>query len=145
MKTSMHLPDVNVLLALAFDAHQHHGFAARWLESVHDDEVCLCRVTQSGFLRLASNPALFGDEALSLAEAWACYDRLTEDTRFRFAQEPVGLEHYWRRLTLQDAYSPKVWTDRYLGAFAIAAGLTVVTFDGAFNSLPGVEAVIIGG
>ena len=140
----MFLPDVNVLPALAFDAHQHHPFAVRWLDSVGDGEVRLCRVTQSGFLRLASNPALFGDEALTLSEAWSCYDRLTEDTRFEFGLEPVGLEHYWRRMTRADSYSPKVWTDRYLAAFAITGELCVVTFDGAFASLAEIQSVVLG-
>jgi uncharacterized protein len=141
----MFLPDVNVLLALAFEAHEHQPLAVRWLDSVVDGEARLCRVTQSGFLRLASNPALFGEEALSLSEAWECYDHLTEDTRFDFALEPVGLEHCWRRMTMTDSYSPKVWTDRYLAAFATAAGLRVVTFDGGFASLAEVQSVVLGG
>ena len=140
----MYLPDVNVLLALAFDAHEHHPQALAWLNTIQDGEAHLCRVTQSGFLRLASNPALFGNEALSLSGAWACYDSLTEDTRFSFGTEPLGLEHYWRRLTMSDGYSPKVWTDRYLAAFAVVGGLRVVTFDTAFASIPDVESVVPG-
>ena len=140
----MFLPDVNILLALAFDAHQHHPVALRWLDSIGDGGARLCRVTQSGFLRLASNPALFGNEALTLSEAWSCYDRLTEDTRFEYGLEPIGLEHYWRRMTLAVSYSPKVWTDRYLAAFALAGGLRVVTFDGAFTSLADVQSDVLG-
>jgi toxin-antitoxin system PIN domain toxin len=140
----MFLPDVNVLLALAFDAHQHHPSAVHWIDSVGDGEARLCRITRSGFLRLASNPALFGDEALTLSEAWSCYDRLTDDTRFEFVREPIGLEHYLRRLTLAGSYSPKAWTDRYLAAFAITGGLQVVTFDGAFGALKEVQSVVLG-
>ncbi|HKJ85657.1 MAG TPA: TA system VapC family ribonuclease toxin [Spirochaetia bacterium] len=140
----MFLPDVNVLLALAFDAHEHHPLAVQWLSSVADGEAIVCRVAQSGFLRLASNPALFGDEALTLSEAWMCYDRLLEDTRFAFSLEPLGLDHYWRRLTLGSTYSTKVWTDRYLAAFAIVGGLRVVTFDGAFASIPDLESLVLG-
>lgn len=140
----MYLPDVNVLLSLAFDAHQHHPQALAWLNTIQDSEASLCRVTQSGFLRLASNPALFGDEALTLSAAWTCYDSLTEDTRFAFGTEPLGLEHYWRRLTLTDEYSPKVWTDRYLAAFAAVGGLRVVTFDIAIASIPEAHAVVLG-
>jgi len=55
----------------------------------------------------------------------------------------VGLEHYWRRLTLADSYSAKVWTDRYLAAFAITGGLRVVSFDGAFASLPEAQSVVL--
>jgi uncharacterized protein len=64
------------------------------------------------------------------AKHGSALDRLTEDIRFEFGLEPVGLEHYWRRMTMIDSYSPKVWTDRYLAAFATTAGLQVVTFDG---------------
>ncbi|TVQ25531.1 MAG: PIN domain-containing protein [Spirochaetaceae bacterium] len=141
----MYLPDVNVLLALAFDAHEHHPPAVRWLDSVGDGEAAVCRMTQSGFLRLASNPSLFGEDALTLGDAWECYDRMTEDTRFRFSLEPLGMEHYWRRLTLGAGYSPKVWTDRYLAAFAITGELRVVTFDGAFASVPDLDALVLGG
>ncbi len=140
----MYLPDVNVLLALAFEAHEHHPLAVVWLDTVRDQEVSVCRVVQSGFLRLASNPALFGEEALTLSEAWECYDRLIEDSRFVWTREPSGLEHYWRRLTLGSSYSPKVWTDRYLAAFAITGELRIVTFDAAFASLHGLEAVVLG-
>lgn len=140
----MFLPDVNVLLAVAFDAHEHHPLAVQWLSSVGDGEASVCRVTQSGFLRLASNPALFGDEALTLTEAWVCYDRLLEDTRFAFSLEPLGLDHYWRRLTLGRTYSPKVWTDRYLAAFAIVGELRLVTLDGAFASMTEVQSLVLG-
>ncbi len=127
----MHLPDVNVLLALAFEAHVHHPVAAAWFADV---EGCVvCRMTQSAFLRLATNPALFGEEALSHSDAWACYDALMEDERLSFALEPLGFEHMWRRFTMVDSYSPKVWNDRYLAAFAVTADLTLATFDQALG------------
>lgn len=137
----MFLPDVNVILALAFEAHAHHVAAKNWFDEV--DECVVCRMTQSSFVRLASNPALFGDEALSLSDAWACFDTLTQDERFTYALEPLGLEHMWRRLTMVDEYSPKVWNDRYLAAFAMTAPLTLVTFDMAFRSIPELELVAL--
>jgi uncharacterized protein len=66
---------------------------------------------------------------------------LMEDQRFSFIQEPLGLEHIWRRLTTTETYSPKVWTDRYLAAFAMAESLAVVTFDGAFRGIPDLDVV----
>jgi toxin-antitoxin system PIN domain toxin len=137
---SKYLPDINILLALAFEAHQHHVLAAEWIEGV--DECRVCRVTQSGFLRLASNPALFGDEALTLSQAWNVYETMMEDERFTFAPEPLGLEHLWRRLTTVESYSPKVWTDRYLAAFAIADSLTLATLDAA-AAIPGIEVEVL--
>jgi toxin-antitoxin system PIN domain toxin len=138
----MFLPDVNVLLALAFEAHEHHPVAKRWFQTV--DACATCRMTQSAFLRLATNPALFGSEALTLAEAWSCYDALAEDERFSYALEPLGLEHLWRRLTMAQTYSPKFWNDRYLASFAMAGGMTLVSFDTAFRSIPDLSVVGLG-
>ena len=101
-------------------------------------------MTQSTFLRLASNQALFREDGLSLPEAWARWDVLMEDERFPDRLEPLGLEHMWRRLTIGSSYSPKVWNDRYLAAFAIADSLTFVTFDRAFAAVPGLAAKILG-
>lgn len=137
----VYLPDINVLLALVFEAHQYHAVANEWIERAEDCRVC--RVTQSGFLRLATNPALFADEALTLSQAWSIYDTMMEDERFSFSSEPLGLEHLWRRLTNVASYSPKVWTDRYLAAFAIADSLTLVTLDVALGSTPGLAVEVL--
>ena len=137
------LPDVNVLLSLAFEAHEHHETAKAWFA---DAQACVvCRMTQSAFLRLASNPALFGEEALNLSEAWACWDALMEDERLAYRLEPLGLEHMWRRLTMGNTYSPKVWNDRYLAAFALADSLTLVTFDKGFAAVPDLDVKILSG
>ena len=46
----MHLPDVNVWLALTFDSHFHHPVAKTWFDGLPSDFVCFfCRLTQSGF------------------------------------------------------------------------------------------------
>ena len=142
----MHLPDLNVLLALAFEAHVHHPVARDWFENVQGCVVC--RMTQSGFLRLASNPTLFGAEALTLSDAWASFDTLLEDERFSFALEPLGLEHMWRRLTMVESYSPKLWNDRYLAAFAVTGNLTLTTLDRALGAtlrgVQGLEVELLG-
>ena len=140
----MYLADINILLALVFEAHVHHRITAEWFNTVPDESCVMCRVTQSGFLRLASNPALFGDEALSLSDAWACHDTLMSDARMEFAAEPLGIDHIWRRLTTAKTYSPKVWTDAYLAAFAITGSLTLVTLDTAFASVPDLEVRVLG-
>jgi uncharacterized protein len=63
------LPDTNVWLALAFDGHVHHPSAKAWFDALTTDVCFFCRVTQQGFLRLASNPSVFKQDALTLAEA----------------------------------------------------------------------------
>ena len=130
------LLDVNVWLALAFEVHAHHRTARVWFDSVGSGTALWCRVTQQGFLRLASNPSVFGAEALTLQDAWSCCDALSGDERTGFAAEAAGLERLWREYASSRTYSPKVWTDAYLVAFASSAGLTMVTFDRAIASYP---------
>lgn len=139
----MFLPDVNLWLALAFDRHVHHRVAKMWFEAALDESCTFCRLTQQGFLRLATNPKVFGDEAASLADAWLLYDTLLNDPRVQFAAEPDGLEPVWRSLTQHATFSPKVWNDVYLGAFARITDNEVATFDKAFNTYQGVKCVIL--
>ncbi|OIP03116.1 MAG: hypothetical protein AUJ96_15190 [Armatimonadetes bacterium CG2_30_66_41] len=140
----MHLPDVNLWLALGFEAHAHHRRAADWFGDHPPGSCCFCRLTQQGFLRLATNPSVFGEESLSLPQAWECYDLLRTDERVGFLAEPPGVEPPWRQLTRSRGYSHKVWTDTYLAAFAEAAGQRVATFDRGFSNYRGGDATILG-
>lgn len=128
----MHLLDVNVWLALAFESHQHHPRAAEWFALAQPGSCCFCRLTQQGFLRLATMPKIMSPQALTLTEAWQAYDDLYNDPRVVFADEPSGIESIWRSHTQQNRYSPKVWNDAYLAAFAQAADFEMVTFDQGF-------------
>lgn len=139
----MLLPDVNVWVALAFDSHRHHAAAFSWFKAAPPESCCFCRVTQQGFLRLATTPAVMMDGALTLREAWAAYDGLYHDPRLVFADEPPDIERVWRALTQRDRISHKVWTDAYLAAFAQTAGLEVVTFDRGFAQYAGIRCTIL--
>jgi len=139
----MHLPDINVWLALAFEVHFHHGTAKAWFEGTEPDSCAFCRLTQQGFLRLATNPAVFKDEAVTMDVAWSCYDKLLEDERVYFIREPEGLEKAWRVSTRNRGYSHKVWNDAYLVAFAQTANLEVTTFDQGFREYNTVRVTIL--
>ena len=93
----MHLPDINVWLALAFEVHAHHRRAAEWFDQQEAGSCAFCRLTQQGFLRLATNPSVFGDEAVTVSRAWGCYDLLLADERVHFSDEPSGVEPLWRK------------------------------------------------
>ena len=83
-------------LALAFDVHFHHLDAKRWFDGLPTGSFCFCRLTQQGFLRLASNPKVFKEDAVSLSEAWDLYDRILSDPRVAFVHEPSDIEIHWR-------------------------------------------------
>jgi hypothetical protein len=139
----MFLPDINVWLAVAFEAHEGHLRAKTWFDSLDDESCVFCRMTQTGFLRLATNPSVFKDEALTLSEAWSSYDELLGDPRVGFSQEPLGLENLWRKRSMVHGYSPKIWNDAYLSAFSEAGGLRLATFDKGFSAYKNSDYILI--
>lgn len=54
------LPDVNVLLALAWSNHPHHDAAHAWFARESTSGWATCLFTQAGFLRLSLNPQIVG-------------------------------------------------------------------------------------
>jgi len=140
----MHLLDINVWLALAFEAHEHHRIAREWFDGIPDETCSFCRMTQQGFLRLSTNPAVFGKEALSLTAAWKTYDAIMSDPRVFFSSEPDGMETTWRKYTHLKTWSPKVWNDAYLAAFAKCSGYSIISFDRGFGKYKGIDCVIPG-
>ncbi len=139
----MLLPDVNVWLALVFSAHVHHPAALAWMNSLSGEISYFCRVTQMGFLRLANNPKVFPKDAVSAAVAWQLYDTTRSDPRVSYANEPPGLERAWRQFTQGQQFSPKLWNDAYLAAFALTGGYKLVTFDQALSQYSGVAVAIL--
>jgi uncharacterized protein len=140
----MLLPDINVWLALTFDSHVHHPAAKTWFDGLSSDTVCFfCRLTQQGFLRLATNPSVFGKDAVTLPVAWQKYDLFSSDPRVSFAEEPASIEKHWRIYTQSQSFSPKVWNDAYLAAFALAGGLKLVSFDKGFTQYQNLTSLIL--
>lgn len=140
----MLLPDVNVWLALTFDSHVHHPTAKKWFDSLSKEICYFCRMTQQGFLRLATNPAVFGAHSLTLSEAWEKYDLFQSDSRVSYTDEPTGIEAPWRGYTQSETFSPKVWNDAYLAAFAHAANFELITIiDRGFSQYVGLRCNIL--
>lgn len=138
------LCDVNVLLALVTDRHALHDLSAEWAESVPAGGAVLCRVVQMGLLRLLNNPAVMQEDALDTPGCWALWRRLLDDERFRFAHdEPPAIDVAFERFTSGRAFSPRLWTDAYLAAYAHAAQLTLVTLDHGFRSFPGLACEVL--
>lgn len=124
----MKLVDVGVWLAAVWGRHVDHPIAADWFDKEADD-IVFCRVTQMALLRLLSNPAIMGDDAIDRSQAWRTYDQLWADERVLWADEPAELDAVWRAISARDDMSHKLWTDDYLAAFAQASGATLVTLD----------------
>jgi toxin-antitoxin system PIN domain toxin len=139
----MFLPDVNFWLALVFATHQFHPAAKQWFGGLHGSLSYFCRHTQQGFLRLANNPRAMQSAAVTMSQAWRLYDIAASDVRIAFAAEPPGLDAAWRGFTSGPTFSPKLWSDAYLAAFATLSGLEIVTFDSGFAQFQNVKATIL--
>jgi uncharacterized protein len=118
------------------ERHIHHIRASKWFASIGGSgRLFFCRFTQLGFLRLLTLEAVMGQkEVMAQAQAWKTYDRWLQDERVSFLDEPPETEAAFRDLTQSGQAAPKDWADSYLAAFAIAAQLTLVTFDRALSS-----------
>jgi len=122
------LVDVGVWLAAVWGRHVHNPVAADWFGR-EEDGIAFCRVTQMGLLRLLSNRAIMGEDAIDRSQAWRTYDELLADERVLWADEPADLDPVWRAISARDDKSHKLWTDDYLAAFAQAGGATLITLD----------------
>ena len=97
------LLDVNVWLAAAFAAHPAHGSARRGLTN-------------------ASN-----------ADAWVALEACLALPQVEVMLEPPELWRHWCQLGAIQQKAPKRWMDAYLAAFAMAAGLLLVSLDRDFS------------
>jgi toxin-antitoxin system PIN domain toxin len=143
------LCDSNVWLALALSKHAHHTVARQWLETIEQpDSIFFCRATQQSILRLLTNAAVlkpYGNPPLTNREAWRVYETFLADDRIAFrAEEPVGVEPFWKELAVRGTASPKLWMDAYLAAFALAARCSLVTTDAAFRQFHGLDLLVLG-
>ena len=86
-------------------------------------------------MRLLSTATLakaYGAVPLTNSDALLTLDNLQALPQVTWRDEPPGVLGLWRTLAGLDSASPKVWMDAYLAAFAIAAGLRLVTLDKDF-------------
>ena len=138
------LCDTNVWLALAHSGHSHQPPAAAWFQSLGaGDTAEFCRATQTSFLRLLTTPAIVGRHTLSNDDARACYRLLAADPFVAVCAKPAGLESRWHQFAENPQPAPKRWMDAYLAAFAIDAGLRLVTFDQGFRSYQGLDVMLL--
>jgi uncharacterized protein len=130
--TSSFLPDINVWIALQYEAHRHHAEAVAWFHSLDDGaSLAFCRHTQIGMFRLLTTDSVMHGAPLTQKECWAIHARWIDGGRAFLHAEPVGLDAAFQSLTSADAPFPNSWADAYLAAFAETAGIQLVTFDRA--------------
>jgi toxin-antitoxin system PIN domain toxin len=129
---SSFFPGLNVWLALSVEDHGHSAAAWSWMNLLsRQSRIIFCRYTQIGLLRLLTNPAVMGEQTLTLRKAWSLYDRWLADPRVDFYPEPREVDAEFRRVSEPFSNKPaSKWIgDGWLLASSNGLQSTLVTFD----------------
>ena len=126
----MALLDVNALVALAWDSHVHHVRMRRWFTDNAPSGWATCPLTESGFVRLSSNPNVL-PVAIGVDAARAVLASLRGFGAHRFLLDDISPT---------DADMPRVHgyrqvTDAHLLTLARRNGMALLTFDASLDSL----------
>jgi len=133
------LPDINVWLAFSVADHEHHQRARHYWYEEAGDQLAFCRVTALGFLRLSTNSTVMKEKPLTVPQAWQAYRAFRQLPEVLLAGEPEGCDTWLEHWALGKRPAPRQWTDAYLAAFARAAGMRFVSFDGGFTHFDGLD------
>ena len=132
------LPDVNVWLALSVPEHVHHRSALTWWQQKAGPRCHFNRVTMLGLVRLLAQPRVMGAGALGASAALTVWQRWIALPEVALHPEPAGLDGALASLVPTDL-PPRLLTDAYLAAFAMRAGLRLVSFDADFARFTGLD------
>ena len=126
----MYLLDVNVLIALAWDDHEHHAPAHAWFAQLAGASFATCNVTQSGFVRLSLNPGVVHCQ-IGVADVFKMLESFTKHPNHTFCEDgPLQTElSAWQKIT-----SYKQVTDTNLRLITHHHRRKLVTFDGGLQN-----------
>lgn len=124
----MYLLDVNVLISLAWDDHEHHARAHAWFAPVSNSSFATCHVTQSGFLRVSLKVV---DYPQDISKVLTQLESFTKHPNHAFWEDgAVQTEsNVWQTVTGHNQV-----TDTNLILIAHRHGGKLVTFDTAIQS-----------
>ena len=128
-----YLLDVNLLVALAWPTHVHHGAALAWFRRSQASGWATCPLTQSSFVRVSSNSSVISD-AKSPQEAIHLLRRIVALPHHDFWHDDVSLASSEFLDEVQLVGYRQV-TDAHLLALAQRRGGVLATLDGKIRSL----------
>ncbi len=117
------LLDVNLLMALLWENHEHHTQARSWFKGV--SAFATCPVVQLGFARVSSHPLL--GYGLTPELAFGVLRQFIADPRHEFIPDDLSCADRVVRTELMTGANQI--TDRYLVALARQHRLCLATFD----------------
>lgn len=96
-----------------------------------------------GLVRVCSDVALLDGHPLSVTESWSIYLQWRTDEAVTYWNEPEGCARILSRWVIDGHVGPKTWSDAYIGAFAAAGEMRLVTFDRDFKRFPDVDVLVL--
>ena len=124
-----HLLDVNFLVAL-FDArHANHTAAHRWFGAMGAANWATCPITETGCVRVLSNPA-YPTVTASPLEALRRLARFCDSGGHHFWPDDLSLRDSLDEVTARRLQGHHQFTDFHLAALAAHRRGRLVTFDG---------------
>ena len=120
------LLDTNALLAVAWPNHQYHGQVVARLERQPAVPWATCALTQLGFVRLSSNPAVVGMRKTP-GQSLAMLSKLVSDSQHRYLETLPSLPS--AKLHFQRLLGHNQVTDAYLLAVASTNQAALLTLD----------------
>jgi toxin-antitoxin system PIN domain toxin len=127
------LLDVNVLIAMAWPTHRAHEKVQEWLARHAREGWATCPLTQTGFVRILSNPA-FSPNALTPAHALALLQANIGHPAHRFWADELSLIQALEPLNPRLAGHQQV-TNAYLLGLAMHKKGKLATMDRAVLAL----------
>lgn len=128
-----HLLDVNALIALLWEDHQFHDTMAAWFTKHARAGWATCAITQSGFVRVMSQPAVAkaGRSLAELSEVLA--NNVSHPTHRRLALDFDFTDVI--ACCTGGVVGHRQVTDAYLLTAATRAGMKLLTFDTGVSML----------
>lgn len=120
------LLDTNLLIALLWPAHEFHDAAQRWFRT-NRGEWATCPLTETGFVRIISNPA-FSRDAVSPAEASEYLANNLASGKHRFLADSISFAEAVAPFASLITGHRQI-TDAYLLGLAMHHQARLTTFD----------------
>jgi len=130
---SVTLLDVNVLVAMFWPSHVHHVRAQQWFSEHSRHGWATCPLTQTGFVRIVSNPA-FSKSAVTARDAIHVLQENLKHRSHVFWADSVGVNEA-ASFTHDRLIGHKQVTDAYLIGLAHHHQGRLLTFDRGLGSL----------
>jgi toxin-antitoxin system PIN domain toxin len=128
-----HLLDVNALIALIWEDHQFHDAMAGWFSRHATHGWATCAITQSGFIRVMSQPAL-AKPGRTVADLADTLKQNLSHPRHRLLPLDFDFAEVQARCS-GGVVGHRQVSDAYLLTAAIRAGMKLLTFDRGVGAL----------